>query len=167
MHTDIPEVPDKNIRQMQIVVLALMLGVIMFGTITMLITWKRDPDNSTISFIAAGFAAFAIPMSFIIPAIVSSGLVKSAMAELKGDNSENLSKTVNKLSAAYQTKLIIGVAVLEGAAMFNLVANIIEAQSASLVIAGVLVLLMALLFPTPLAVENWVRRRFDDLQFSS
>jgi len=58
------------------------------------------------------------------------------------------------------------VAMLEGAAFFNLVVYIVTALAWPLVIAGILVMLMALSFPTPGGVDSWIERRFEELQFN-
>ncbi|MGE3314623.1 MAG: hypothetical protein AB7O26_05855 [Planctomycetaceae bacterium] len=166
MQLEIPEVSDNNIRQMQIVVFALLCGVVMFGLITMFLTWGQAPGDALVAYIAAGFGAFAIPMSFILLVVVANGAVKSVLAEARNNDYREMVASVDKLAIAYKTKLIISVAVLEGAAMFNLVAYLLERQAASLLFAGVLAVIMALLFPTPVGVQDWVQRRFNELQFS-
>lgn len=163
MLPNIPDVPASRIRVMQVIVFALMAGVIMFGLIAMAITAKQAPGDPTLAFVAAAFAGIAIPMSVLVPMIISGGMVRAAFAE-SGD--ADLSNTVSKLANVFQTKSILGVALLEGAAFFNLVVYIVTALAWPLVIAGILVMLMALSFPTPGSVDNWIERRFEELQFN-
>jgi hypothetical protein len=56
----------------------------------------------------------------------------------------------------YQMQLIIALAMLEGAAFLNLIACMIEHNWWSLAIAGGVVAIMAVQFPTRTRVEQWI-----------
>ena len=60
-----------------------------------------------------------------------------------------------RLAQAYQTKKIIGAALLEGAALFNWVCYMVDRKSETLVIVATLVVLMGSMFPTQTQFENW------------
>jgi hypothetical protein len=60
------------------------------------------------------------------------------------------------LSGVYQTRLIIGCAMIEGAAFFCLIAYLLERRPLSLIVAGVLLLLLISQIPTVSKVESWV-----------
>jgi hypothetical protein len=141
---NIPPVPDQTIRPMQVIVFALMSGVITFGAITMAITVGKPAGDTTMAFVAAAFGVGAILLSFVIPPIVGGVHAGQVFAKEGSTDPENIPNTVQQLAVSYQTKLIIGDAILEGAAFFNLVAYILAVQPISLIIAGVLVLLFPL-----------------------
>ena len=58
---------------------------------------------------------------------------------------------------AYQKRMIIRFALLEGAAMLNLVAALISRQPYSLALAGLMAAIMILRFPTRGRVEAFVK----------
>jgi hypothetical protein len=59
---------------------------------------------------------------------------------------------------AYQTRLIVSLALLEGVAFFCLVAFMVEHRWESFGIAMALLLMMAANFPTENKFRNWVRQ---------
>jgi hypothetical protein len=63
------------------------------------------------------------------------------------------------LCGIFQTRLIIGFAMLEGAAFLQAIAYMVEGQLFSLAIGLALVLVMAMAFPTRSRLENWIERR--------
>lgn len=165
MFQNLPDVPAGTIRTMQIIVVALMMGVIMFTGVAMFLAHDKAAGDALLPTLAAGFAAVAIVMSFIVPPAVAKGMVAQILGREGSTENENLPGAVNALAGALNTQIIIGVALLEGAAFFNLVAYIIGAHVWSLVVVAVLLLLMAVRFPTPGQVEGWVTRQFEELQF--
>jgi hypothetical protein len=60
--------------------------------------------------------------------------------------------------------MIIGVALLEGAGFFNLVAYMSERQWWTLAIVGVLMLLIAMMFPTLQQFESWSEDKKREMQ---
>jgi hypothetical protein len=166
MLQNIPEVPANRIRAMQVIVFAMMVGVIMFGLIAMYLAAGKPAGDETLAYVAAAFAGVAIPMSFLLPVLVGNGMVAKTLSETGSTDSERVPTTVGRLAEAYQTKTIVGVSLLEAAAFFNLVIHMITSLPWPLMIAGVLVIFMALKFPTPAQVDGWIERRFEELQFN-
>ena len=66
-----------------------------------------------------------------------------------------------KLLAVYQTALIIGAALLEGATFFLAIAYFLEGQILSLIVAGVLMGLLVARFPTRSRVAGWIDRELE------
>jgi hypothetical protein len=65
-------------------------------------------------------------------------------------------RDLRTLLRLYQTRLIVGLAILEGAALFNAVAYLIAGQWWSLAVVGVLLALMLTSFPTRMGIEQWL-----------
>lgn len=141
--------PDRVGRVSQIVTGALIAGVVAMGVVTW-VTAKGDaPALPVVSLVAAGFSGITVVMRFVIPAI----MVASQKGMLSGVAEQELPQ---KLAGLYQTKTIVGMALLEGAAFFNLVAYMVDKQVWSYGIVTALLVLMAVTFPSQGQFESWV-----------
>lgn len=138
--------PVTGIRNAQIICVALIMGVVCFVGVALM--RRDDPREPMIAYIAAGFAVLNIILRLIVPGLV----VRSQLRTLTAVAPEDLNAC---LFPIYQTRMIIGMALLEAAAFFNLVAYIVEHQDWAFAIVGVLVLMMAMMFPTLQRFENW------------
>ena len=69
------------------------------------------------------------------------------------------------LYGVYRTKLILGLAMLEGMAFFNIVACIMEHNWWSLALAGCLIVWMLMAFPSQGRVERWIETQRMNLGF--
>jgi hypothetical protein len=135
------------LRAMQIVAGALMAGVVFFGVIVIVNgSLNQPPKAGILSFIGVGFAALMFVLHLIVPGIMA----KNVKLESTGTSE------VERWCGMYQTKMIIAFALLEGAAFLNLVACMSEHNWWSLAVAGGLVLIMAVQFPTRTRVEQWI-----------
>ena len=148
--------PAKVVRTSQIICVAMIMGVSMFLGIV-LISPGKQVTPPTLSYIGAGGALLMIGLQFVVLSV----FVNSQKKRFLSDQIVNLD---GQLFSLFQTKMIIGLAMLEGAAFFNLVANMVERQWWSLAVVGVLLFLMAISFPTFPRVESWVQDLKRDLQ---
>ena len=82
---------------------------------------------------------------------------KRQLNQSPGDEQRSL------LAGLYQTKMIVGMAVLEGAAFFNLVAYITEKQFWSYGVVAFLLGVMAISFPSQGQFESWAEEMKRDL----
>ena len=137
------------IHTSQVIAGALMFAVTVFGVIAVIIGGTVQPATPIMAYLAVAFAAQVIALRFFVPGLV----VKSQLEALKDEGTSSIEE---KLQGLFQTRMIIGMALLEGAAFFNLIAYIIEGQWFSLVTAGFLLLLMGMMFPTVRALESWI-----------
>ena len=156
-------------RTMQIIVAALAAGVGTFFAIVLISSPKGQPAAGApveplIAYLAAAFALAAIIVWAVMPRVIA-GRIRQAIVDGKpvpaAGLSGNLPMTderlqISPLVTMYQTPLIIGSAILEGAALFNLIAYMIERQQMSLIVAGALLLLMLSQIPTVSRLEAWV-----------
>jgi len=136
--------PEQTVRAAQIITIALVMGVVTFAVIAVLFVGalQPPPDGRLISGLGAGFAVIAFVMHLVVPAMIAR-----PQAQFTDEK---------QLYGAYLGKTIIGPALLEGAAFFNIVALIIEHNWWSLAIAGGLVFWMLAMFPTRTRVDHWV-----------
>ena len=139
--------PEQAVRVMQIIAGALVMGVVTFGLVAVFIVGAFDEpaDGFIISAIAAAFASGAFVMHLVVPGMMT--------ASSRGDAA---AADESSLYQIYQVRMIVGLAMLEGAAFFNIIATILEHNWWSLAIAGVLVLWMLAMFPTTTRVKHWV-----------
>jgi len=129
-----------NVRVMQIITLAMAMGVLMFGLTVLLVMRPEEADQEPfIAYLGFGLAIPAAIASFVVPRIIT--------------NSQS------PTTETYQTGLIIGLALLEGAAFLNIMAYMIEGTIYSLGVAAVLLVLLLARFPTVVGVSDWIEQR--------
>lgn len=145
--------PQSMIRTCQIITGALIAGVVIFALVALIISPERPAPQPFIAYVAILVAAQLVVLRFFIPSLVVKARLKDAKV-----NARNFPLT--QLPPLFQTKLIVGLGLLEGAAFFNLVAYLLERQWFSIVTAGVMLLLLVMMFPTLNKYERWV----DDFQ---
>src|SRR5687768_15376713 len=106
--------PNVVVRTGQIVSAALAMGVLMFAGVALTTVGDQKPaGDASMAYIAAGFAAVAVMMSMIVPRIVSA----AALANLPPRSHANPSDEarLRTIYGAFQTRNIVGAAMLEGA----------------------------------------------------
>jgi hypothetical protein len=155
---------EGSVRGMQIIAVALMSGVLFFLGIVLMSTQGdvlsfKQPEIITI--IAAGFGLLMIVNHFVIPGIIASTQLKQLISN-DFTGSEEATR-IDKLVGVYRIQFIIGLALLEGAAFFNLIALMIGNSGFSLCTAGVLFALMLMRFPTRDKVSFWVQDKLREL----
>jgi len=123
------------------------MGVLCFLGVALIMPSK--PHDPFMAYVAAAVAALNIGIRFIVPGVMDR-------AQLKKLPSSAPEELVGRLFAIYQTRMIVGLAILEGAAFFNLISYVVERQSWTLAIVGLLLVLMAMMFPTLNQFENWI-----------
>ena len=154
---------EASVRTVQIIALALIMGVVTFlGGVLVATASRIDDSPEMITKIAAGFAFLMLVNYFVIPPIIIKAQLKQAIAA--GMNQKQDDEKIQKCCGIYQTQLIVGFALLEGAAFFNLVAMMLEHCVASIIVVTLLLLLMAAKFPTRDKVSFWVQDKLRELQ---
>ncbi len=130
-------------RTTQIITGAMVGGVVTFAAIVVLALGALiDASNGLfISGAGAVFAGVAFVLHLVIPPLI---------AARQGRGADN-----QQLYGVYLMKTIIGLALLEGAAFFNLIACLVEHNWWSLAVAGGLVFWMLAMFPTRTKIEHW------------
>ena len=155
---------DSQLRGMQIIAVALMMGVLMFLGVALVITQGdifRQGNPEIVTMIAAGFAGLMMVNHLVIPSLIT----KTRLNQLKSQDfgKQDTESKLVVLLGIYRMQLIITLALLEGAAFFNLVSVLIEHHIISLIAAIVLLGLMAVRFPSRTKVSWWVQDRLREL----
>jgi hypothetical protein len=157
MATDTPP-PDlaARVRTMQIIAFAIILGPsIALALFAFLRTQgpPNFPNAPLLTYVAAGFAAVALVLHQVVPSAVvaaqgrrlAEGRPVGAPLGSPGD-----------WYALYQVRLIMSLAILEGAAFFLAIVYYVEGTPLSLLLGVVLIAALVLHFPTAPRVERWV-----------
>ncbi|MFO1093547.1 MAG: hypothetical protein U0992_09580 [Planctomycetaceae bacterium] len=133
---------------MQIIALSLPAGVIVFAMIALFVVGalNQPPTGMFISLFAVAFAFAMFAMHLVMPQLIAS-----RASHLQIAIPESL-----RPYGVYQAQMIVKLALLEGAAFFNVICSIIEHNWWSLGIAGLLVGWMLTQFPTRDRVERWI-----------
>ncbi|MFN0195425.1 MAG: hypothetical protein ACKVT0_01665 [Planctomycetaceae bacterium] len=161
--------PDKVLRTMRIIAGALMMGVISFsGVVAMnfagnppgpLPANNPPPPDLMLTYIGIGFTIVVILLRFIIPRIVVRGMVAGIKRLATTGESTGAKEVFGRLLMVAQTKMILEFALLEGACFFNLIAVMQSHSGISVGVVVVLMVLMALNFPTLDKLLNWLEQQ--------
>ena len=144
-----------RVRVLQIISFALMQGVLLFGGVVIWLTLEDKPDSMPfLVWVGLAFAVMAVVMRTILGNFLPTGFRRGIDRTVWDELSST--KQDEQLIGHMQTKQIIELALLEGAAFMNLMFYMMEKQTISLIVAGVLLGLMAVAFPTGSKVDHWV-----------
>jgi hypothetical protein len=140
---------DSWIRTIQHIAGAMMLGLIAFCFIASITGGKVKSETPILAYLAVAFAAQVTALRLFIPAL----FVKSQLETLKDEGTGSIAE---RLQSLFQARMIIAMALLMGAALFNLFAYVINGQWFSMATAGFMLVLMGTMFPTVRKFERWV-----------
>lgn len=168
MTKDDPEIMlERLLRTTQIITLALILGASTFLAIVLFVPGmggRMAGADPILTWIALGGSVMAGLAAFVVPDIVGRQQVRRlrtnpTLRTFEGPSvplPEGPVRDAYIYGAAFQTRLIIRLALLEGATFFCLVAHMLERQWPSLLAAAVLLGLMAANFPTRGRLDSWI-----------
>lgn len=149
----------RAVKTLILVDLALILGVIAACGALFAIKQNQNPPGQQISprptpiisYLAAGMGGMMIVMSMALPASFDSGIRRRL--SLTGPRQDG----PDALLRAYFIRNVLLVAMLEGAAIFNLTAAYIEFQMITPLVVGMLLIFMGLQIPSVDRVNRWIR----------
>ena len=154
------------VKPMQIVLVALALGVIVFLVAVVVLT-DKPAEDPFLTYVGLAFGVIAFLAWLIVPNALASNARRTIAAGQNPSWAQGVSQQaagdVGQLAGVYQIRLIVASALLEGAAFFNLVAYLIEAHQLSLVAAVVLVVIMLCQFPTYNRLADWVSHELENV----
>lgn len=167
-------------RTSQIIVGALIQGVVLFMAIVLLLLDQpsRPPGEGraaaapVITYLAVALGASLLVASFVVPKlVVDSGLrgfVKTgaSAANITGDDGSKQVKpavAAQELLPLFQTQLIIAAALAEGGAFFATIAYMLEHHYLALAVAGALLAALVSRFPTVDRVNVWLEENLSRL----
>jgi hypothetical protein len=158
------------LRTMRIIVLALAMGVLAFLVVAVVIRQQRTdqpvPDPPIITLTALGYAGLQLILQAVIPGLVANRLRRQIAAGTwpRPEVGPAPADDTGRLCALYQTRLLIGAALAEGAAFFLLIAYLLEGQLVSLAGAAVMLALVLVRFPTRPGLEGWLSDQQEQLR---
>ena len=146
-----------NIRNIQIICLALIGGTIFFTVVAcVIVDWAKFHTNfdSMLIMFAAGLGLLMAGKAAIIPGIIGNSMANSISEAGAKDELEQLAN-------AYQSQKIIQFALLEGAALFNAIVIFLEQSAIALGMVALLVGLMATLIPRADSIYSWIEQQLN------
>jgi hypothetical protein len=172
--------PDEGLTRrllftIQLVAGMLLLGVVVFLGVALYIVWVQHDgqglasprDLPTFSLVAVLMLGACAPLAFVLPGIQTRVALRRILEGTwtmgPAVSPTTLATDAAKLLVVRQTTLIVGLALLEGAAFMGCMAYLLGAQVLSLGVVGVAVALMLCKFPTAGRVRAWLGRQADVL----
>lgn len=176
-------VSQQRLQIMKVISIALPMGAMTaFVIILAVVVGIEDAQNTRLGLlpsVALAVAVIALPISFFIPSIIAKAAVKNLAdgrslegviaAESTADPDSPREQSISdggsinepttvlgKLEMIFQSRLIIGLALLEGPALICIMFNIIEPCVWLWAAAAFLIFLMVLRFPTESKLQNWI-----------
>jgi len=162
---------DQVVFTTRIIVGALASSVLLFGVfvvVTQGVDLQAPLGLLTIVSIVSGVGAGV--SSLVVPPIMATAQMRQ-MVEQAGPtgheqpDAELRRQHANQFASAFQSKILVGSALLEGAAFLALVALMLEHHVASLIVAAVMLAGILSHLPTVGGAQDWVRqhlRRLDE-----
>ena len=150
---------------MLILALALPAGALMFLVITLVAVKPPAPplnfDIDTFVLVFFGQVVVVAPLAYIVPGLILKNTGKQAFAGInlqaeieRESRSDEPPKQIDRFLNIYTTQLIVGLALLEGMALFGIMIYILNQSMICLIGAGILILLMLTKFPTLSRVQT-------------
>ena len=136
-------------RVLQIVVGALIFGVLMFAGFVIATQLNNPPRQTGITTIAIGFAAVNVFLHFVVPGIIERTALKNLSIDAGPET----------MVGVFFTRTIIACALLEGAALLSIYAVMADQQYWVFGVTAVLLALMGMQFPSRTRIEQWLETR--------
>lgn len=165
MSRELPQITLQQRQMMMTVIwLALIMGVVTFGIIVTFIGLKEEPGNGlpVITYLGMGIAALMLVLRMVVPNLIARNQFTQAMQEAKAEGNQDDELLLGTFYQIFLVRLIIGMALLEGAAMLNLVAVLIEKQKLAFIPVVILLLVMIASMPTKSKLDAWIRNQMEN-----
>ena len=127
---------------------AMTFGVVAFATVAIVLRLGEPAEAARLLSLIGAIGGFVL----VLVRQLIVGLLGGRAASLKPGQPYGA-------FAPYVSRMIVGLAILEGAAFFNLVCYLIEGHWWSLAVVGVLLVLMLAAFPTRTRLRYWLADR--------
>lgn len=141
-----------QLRTMRIIATALIAGAAIFlGVVTLIRSGQAPADTPMITYIATGFAAVILVMRTILMKVIPRNLISQQREHITDSTAGR-----KQIAQVYLTRMILGMAMCEGAAFFAIVAWMAESHELALGIVLFLIMVMVMSFPFQQRVLNWI-----------
>ncbi|HAH48017.1 hypothetical protein [Gimesia sp.] len=165
MSRELPQITLQQRQMMMTVIwLALILGVVTFGIIVTSIGLKEEPGKGLpiMTYLGMGIAALMLVLRMVVPNLVARNQFTQAMQEAQAEGNQDEEQLLGTFYQIFLVRLIIGMALLEGAAMLNLFAVVIEKQKLAFIPVVILLLVMIASMPTKSKLDAWIRNQMEN-----
>ncbi len=164
----------RPLRTLQIIVAALVTGVVVFLGIVLALGPGAPPPPQqpagggfSLTTLAVVFTVVVLIVRLIVPGVIASvsrrKIADGTWAPQQGRNTqawmvEFLERTgdAGKLTYVFMNRTIIAGALIEGATFFTLIAHMLEGTTLSLIVAAMLIASLLLHFPTRSRLVGWI-----------
>jgi hypothetical protein len=166
--------PPQRLRVMQIIAMALILGVSSFlGIVLYLVSQNNGQGmapNALVPLMSL-LAGLFLVIAAVLASIIAAAQTRSMLRQIASGswrppprtNPNDYHSDAAKLLAVRQTTLIVTLALPEGAAFFGCIAYMLEGQPFVLAIILAALGLMLVHFPTERRVRTWLEQQADRL----
>jgi hypothetical protein len=160
-------------RTLQIIVGALSAGVWMFMAVALVLDLgepENQADEPFVSYLGVGLAALAFVAWAVVPGMIVARMREAIVAGKSEQLTLNTSPAaadlgdVGPLAGVSQSRIIVGSAILEGAAFFNLMAYMLEQQLVNAAVAGLLAVVIMASIPTYGRLEGWMQNELASIE---
>lgn len=158
---------EEDLRQrvltLRIVTIGMVSGLLIFGAIALVLKGGAiagEPD--LVSWLALGLAAVSVLLHLVVPGQLAAAALNSVDPQelQQAGETERFEKVFN----VFQMRHIIACALLDGAAVFNVVAYLLTQFVGNLAAAGLLLVCLLVRFPSTSGVQFWVRDRIREIE---
>ncbi len=167
----------RRVRVLQIIVLAMVAGIVCFLTIILTVPGLARPlaaerQGQIVTYVAAGYGGLALVAApFMSAGVVSVGRrriarplsatpqkapIRSSPTALQGEASS--------LVVVYFTKTILSAAIYEGSALFLCIAYMLGRKPVALVVAAILLLALLWQVPTSGRARRWLTKQLQQIE---
>jgi len=160
------------VRTTQIIVLALLLGVVGFAAFCV-VQGPMDHDGlavrdslPVVSMVAAAMLVTNAVLSFILPGIITQGALTALLRDSGAEAGlqEDGGAVQTRLQRSHQAGLIVATGLLEAAGFAGGVGYLIDGQVWALGIVAAVVLLILIRFPGEMRTRAWLDRQGERLR---
>ncbi|HCO25028.1 MAG: hypothetical protein CME31_03700 [Gimesia sp.] len=165
MSRELPQITLQQRQMMMTVIwLALIMGVVTFGIVVTFIGLKEEPGKGlpVITYLGMGLAALMLVLRMFLPNMIARNQFKQAMQEARKEGNQDEEQMLGIFYQIFMVRMIIGLALLEGAAMINLVAVMVENQKLAFIPVAILLLVMIASMPTKSKLDGWIRNQMEN-----
>ena len=148
---------------MRVITGAMIGGVLAFGLVVLIVKKDVQAAEPVISYAALLMAVTCMGARLVVPDLIA----RSQVAAFGQVGSAEDEATRTRMVGVFQSRQIVGLALCEGPAFFNLIAWWLEGQALSIATVGFLILVMITSLPTRRRLDDWIARRIEEMRMDS
>jgi hypothetical protein len=162
----------KQARILQIIVAALVMGCLFFLLIALTTGPAAKPakpfEPISLTMIACGLIGIELIAQVVVAWSITTkarrGMIDGTYKPVDAQQANGQTAGATYLLSVFQTKTIISGALFEGVAFFSTIVYWIEGNPIALALAVLMILGVAVQFPTQSRIIGWVERQFEVIE---